>query len=402
MKQALDIEAFYHVFRDISTAVHSSTNVEEILDLVVWKATETLGAKGAILRILNLETDQLELSAAHGLGERYLSKGVVSSHKVITDICLRNQVIVIDDVLKDPRIQYPNEAWAEGIRLVLDLPLSIGDRIAGILRIYFPETRELLKEELDFMVTIAQTCSCAIDKARLIEKQQAKYNNLALRTEKLSALGRMAAGIAHEINNPLAGVLLYGSNLLKKVPAKGPLRESLDVIIQETIRCKTIVQDLLEFSRERQPKKTRANINDIIRKTVNILQNEFRLNRIELTQDLPDNLPKTLIDENQMEQVFINILLNAVEAIQENGKIRVESRTDLARKRIVVEIEDNGCGLSPEQLEQIFEPFFSTKPNGTGLGLAVSYGIIKNHQGDMEVSSQPENGSRFTITIPIC
>ena len=152
--------------------------------------------------------------------------------------------------------------------MILDLPLTLKADVVGIIRMYFAEKRSFSEEELDFVIAITEQCACAIDKARLIETQQARYNHLALQTEKLSALGRMAAGIAHEINNPLGGILLYSTNLFKKVPEEGPLKEGLEIIINETMRCKTIIQDLLEFSREKEPEKTSANINHIIEKTL--------------------------------------------------------------------------------------------------------------------------------------
>jgi len=400
MAHSMSITAFYNVFRDISTAVHSSTDVEEVLELVVWKCTEMLDAKGAILRILNLETHELELGAAYGLGERYLSKGVVSSEEVITDLCRKNKVIIIEDILGDPRVKYPQKAWEEGIRMILDIPLMLKEDIVGIIRIYFTEKRQFSQEELDFVIAISQQCACAIDKVRLIEEQRFKYDQLALQTEKLSALGRMAAGIAHEINNPLAGILLYSTNLVKKVAEEGDLKEGLDVIIQETIRCRTIIQDLLEFSRDREPQKIMANINDILEKALTILENEFRLHHISIKRELSRQIPDNEFDVNQIEQVFVNLLLNAVEAIQDDGEITVRSQIDVDRKYERIEISDTGCGIRSENLSKVLEPFFSTKVKGTGLGLAVSYGIVQNHQGDIVVSSTPGKGSCFTIEIP--
>ena len=401
MDSSINIETFYRVFRDVSTVVHSSTDVEEVLELVVWKSSEMLDAKGAILRILNLETHQLELAAAYGLGERYLSKGVVSKEKIITDLCRNNKVIIIEDILTDPRVQYPQEAWEEGVRMILDLPLTLKADIVGIIRMYFAEKRTFSDEELDFVIAITEQCACAIDKARMIEKQQARYDHLVLQTEKLSALGRMAAGIAHEINNPLGGILLYSSNLFKKVPEQGPLKEGLEIIINETLRCKTIIQDLLEFSREKEPEKTLANINRIIEKTLGMLENEFRLHHINIKKFLSREMQDNLVDVNQMHQVFVNLLLNAVEATQENGEINIRSQIDQVRKRVRVEIADSGCGIPPEHISKVFEPFFTTKAKGTGLGLAVTYRIIRNHQGDIQVSSQLGEGTRFTIEIPL-
>jgi len=398
---SINIATFYRVFRDVSTVVHSSTDVDEVLELVVWKSSEMLGAKGAILRILNLETHQLELGAAYGLGERYISKGVVSKEKIITDLCKKNKVIIIEDILTDPRVQYPKEAWEEGIRMILDLPLTLKADVVGIIRMYFAEKRRFSEEELDFVIAIAEQCACAIDKARLIESHKSRYDNLALQTEKLSALGRMAAGIAHEINNPLGGILLYSTNLLKKVPKEGPLKEGLEIVIQETMRCKIIIQDLLEFSREKEPKKTFANINNIIEKTLSMLENEFRLHHIRVEKLLSSEMPDIFVDVNQMHQVFVNLLLNAVEAIQDNSVITIRSRLDPGQNCVIVEITDTGSGIPSENMLKVFEPFFSTKAKGTGLGLAVSYRIIRNHQGDIQVSSQPGKGTRFTIKIPL-
>jgi signal transduction histidine kinase len=211
----------------------------------------------------------------------------------------------------------------------------------------------------------------------------------------------MAAGIAHEINNPLAGILLYSSNMSKKVPRGGRLEEGLDIIIKETQRCKTIIQGLLEFARDREPQKALANINDIMGNALGIVDNEFRLRHVDLQLQLAKDMVKTLVDANQIEQVFINLLLNALHAVEENGRVSVQSAVDLEHNRIQVEIADNGCGITAPDIKRIFEPFYSTKTKGTGLGLAVSYGIIKNHQGDIRVSSVPDKITQFTLEFPI-
>jgi two-component system NtrC family sensor kinase len=400
MENSDSILTFYRTFRDISKSVHSSTNVEEVLHLAVRKTTEALNARGSILRILNLKTGELELNAAYGLSDRYLSKGHVFSTKVIQEFCEENRAILIKDLETDPRVQYPKEAKEEGIKMMVDLPLFMGQNVVGILRIFFDEKREFSEQEMDFAVAIAEQCALAIDKARLIEKQQLQYDNLAIQTDKLSSLGRMAAGIAHEINNPLAGILLYSSNLVKKVPETGPLKKGLEVIIHETIRCRGIIQDLLEFSRKREPVKALADLNGVINKALNILVNEFRLNRVSVEKRLSDNLPNVLIDVNQIEQVFINFFMNAIEAIQGQGQVSVRSYKDEENQGVVVAIEDSGMGIPQEHLKRIFEPFFSTKPKGTGLGLAVNYGLIQKHGGQIRVSSQPGHGTTMTIRLP--
>ena len=400
MGTSIDVKAFYNIFREISTLVHSSTDAKEVTELVVCKITEILDAKGAIIRIKNLETNQLDLFASCGLSENYLSKGTISSNEFITETVRKHRVIIIENMLSDPRIQYPRMVLEEGIKIMLDLPLTLGETVVGVIRIYFAEKRLFSEEELDFIIAISQQCSCAIDKARLIEDQRAQYYKLASKMEKLSALGRMAAGIAHEINNPLAGILLYSSNLIKKAPEEGPFKEGLDIIIHESLRCRNIIRELLEFARDKEPEKAPANVNEIIEKALNILENEFRLKRISIEKELSGEMPVILLDVNQMEQVFINLLLNSMEAIQGDGKITVKSHTDLENNCVKIKIADTGAGIHNDDIEKIFEPFFSTKPKGTGLGLAVSYGIIQNHQGDIKVSSKPSQGTCFTIELP--
>jgi signal transduction histidine kinase len=401
MSVPIDFEKFYRVLRDISVSVHSGIHVKDVLDTVVKNSAEALNAMGAIIRILNLETHKLELGAAYGLGRKYLSKGAASQENLITDLYQQDKVIIIRDILHDPRVKFPKEAWDEGIRMMLDVPLSFGKDIIGILRFYFSESKDLSEEELGFVVPIAQQGAFAIEKARLMEEQKSQYDQLALQTEKLSSLGRMAAGIAHEINNPLGGILLFSSNMLKKVPEEGPLRDGLDIIVQETKRCKTIIQGLLEFSRESEPQMVLADINEILEKALYMLDNEFRLHYINVEKELTAEMADTLLDKSQITQVVVNILLNAVQAIGEKGSIIVRSYTNRNQKKIIVEISDNGSGILSENVPKIFDPFFSTKPGGTGLGLAVSYGIIQRHNGQIHTFSRPGKGTRFVIEVPV-
>jgi len=401
MHPSINFKMFYDVFRNISTLVHAITSVDEVLELVVWKTTDVLGGKGAILRILDVEREEPDLFASYGLGEKYLSKDPVSDRKMITELCRQNKVVIIEDIATNDRVTNKKELKEDGIEMILDVPLILRTELLGIIRIYFSERREFLDEELNFIGAVAETCACAIDKARMIEEQKSQYDQLAGQTEKLSALGRMAAGIAHEINNPLAGILLFSSRMRKKVKEEGPIKEGLDVIVREAQRCKGIIQDLLEFSRDEEPEKANANMNEILEKALGILENEFRLHHISVEKNLSGEIPPILLDVNLMQQVFVNLLINAVEAIQKNGVISIKSYVNADSKSVFVEVADTGAGIRPDDMAKIFEPFFSTKSNGTGLGLAVSYGIIKQHQGKIKVKSDAGQGSVFTILLPL-
>lgn len=400
MTSSTKFEGFFHVFRDIIRAMHSVTNLQEVIDVVVTRSAGVLNAKGALIRILNRETNLFEVRAAFGLGERYLSKGPVTTEKLLAAPSELNKVHIITDLWHDPRVEYPQEKWDEGIRMMVDVSLAIDEHMVGLIRIYLTEQREFSDDELDFIKTVAMQCACVIERVKHMENQESHFTHLATQVDKLSSLGRMAAGIAHEINNPLAGILLYSSNLSKKVPSGGALEEGLKIIIKETQRCKTIIQGLLEFARDKKPQKVMTNINDIIESALGILYNEFHLQHVRIEKNLSKDIEKLFLDENQIEQVFINLLLNALHAVDDSGLITVQSAMDAERNSIHVEVADNGCGIAAGDIKNIFEPFFSTKANGTGLGLAVSYGIIRNHQGDLRVFSEPGQGTRFVIKLP--
>ena len=398
-----EISTYYQVFRDVSRSVHSSRSLKAVLELVVIKSAEVLGAMGALLRIYNDESAEFEVGAAHGLAERYIYKGPISSDRILDESGPFNQVHVINDIFNAPRVQYPQEAWDVGIRQILDVPLRAQYRMVGLLRIYLSEQRQFSDQQKDFLISLAEQCACAISNAKSYEKQKEEYNHLALQTEKLSSLGRMAAGIAHEINNPLGGILLYGTNILKKIPPNDPVHHGLEVIVRETNRCKGIIQKLLEFSRDNKPDKYLTDLSQVIQRALEILDNEFRLSHITVSKEFCEEMFPLLLDHDQMVQVFVNLFLNSIQAIDdvEGGWIKVESALDACGDHIRVSVEDNGCGIEPEHISKLFEPFYSTKSTGTGLGLSVTYGIVQNHGGSIRVNSTPGKGTRVTLALPI-
>jgi len=393
---------YFYVFRDIIRSVHASDSLQEVLDVVVEKSAAVLDAIGALLRIYNAYTEQFDVRAACGMGANYLSKRPVTTEKLLSDPSELHQVKIIRDLWHAPRVEYPQEAWDEGVRMMVDIPLARRDQMIGLIRIYLDHQREFSADELDFMLTVAEQCAGIIERAQCMESQQEHFNMLAAQMDKMSSLGRMAAGIAHEINNPLTGILLYSSHMRKKIPGgEKSLAEGLDIIIKETQRCKTIIQGLLDFSRNTKPQRNPANVNRVVESALGIVENEFHLRHVDIILTLAKGMIPVLLDENQIEQVMINLLLNALGAVEENGKVVVRTSVDHEAGFVRVEVSDNGCGISQANLKRIFEPFFSTKTTGTGLGLAISYGIIQNHDGKIQVCSTPGEGTRFIIDFPL-
>lgn len=240
---------------------------------------------------------------------------------------------------------------------------------------------------------------------KLAETQKQLYQN-----DKLASLGQLAAGVAHEINNPLTGVLTYSSYHLKRIEKdqidKTDLKESLEVIVRETKRCREIVKNLLDFARQVPPKKIRINVNTIIEQSIIIIENQLIIHNVLVSKNFKNDLPEIRVDKNQIQQVIINLLVNALHAIgnRSGGKIGITTAevTHDNRNFIRISIEDNGCGIAREHLANIFEPFFSTKGNkGTGLGLSVAWGIIDEHGGKIDVESEQGKGTIFSIILPM-
>ena len=218
--------------------------------------------------------------------------------------------------------------------------------------------------------------------------------------DKLASVGRLAAGLAHEINNPLTGVLSYASLLRKRLESDAEACADLDVIVRETKRCRLILRELLDFARPAPPTRVEADLNEVARHAVAVVVNQLALNQVRLALDLAEDLPKAFADPNQIQQVVVNLLLNAADAIGEaGGEIRLRSRAEGGS--VVLEVEDDGPGIPAELQPHLFDPFFTTKgTRGTGLGLAVTWGIVQGHGGAIEVHSEPSKGARFTVHIP--
>jgi two-component system NtrC family sensor kinase len=219
---------------------------------------------------------------------------------------------------------------------------------------------------------------------------------------KMAALGELAAGVAHEINNPLTGVLTFSSLLLKRTDDNHPWKKDLETIVQQTSRCRNIVKGLLDFARQRKPDKRQWDIRSLIEKTIGLVEKQAPFQNIQIIKEFKADLPMLLVDGDQIQQVFMNILLNAGDAMAPKGgtlTIKTEARDGTAE----ISFSDTGPGISKEHLSKLFDPFFTTKETGkgTGLGLAISYGIIQSHSGEIKVESEEGKGATFRIRLPI-
>lgn len=220
--------------------------------------------------------------------------------------------------------------------------------------------------------------------------------------EKLASVGQLAAGVAHEINNPLGTVLLYADILHKEAPEDNQQqREDLQMIVREATRCKAIVNDLLNFSRQNEVLAQETDLNGLLREMAGEVSQQDLYRQVEVVTDLDPDLPSIQADPLQLRQVFLNLMSNAAEAMPDGGRLTLSTRKGATDGFVSVQLQDTGVGISEENMKKLFSPFFTTKPigKGTGLGLAISYGIVKMHRGQISVESQVGEGTTFTVTL---
>jgi two-component system NtrC family sensor kinase len=220
-----------------------------------------------------------------------------------------------------------------------------------------------------------------------------------IQSEKLAGVGKLAAGVAHEINNPLTCVLTNSSLILADLPADDPRREDLQAVVDETLRCRKIVKGLLDFARQTKPQKQQLDINKVAEDVVTLVRNQASFQNIAIRTDLDSGIPPVHADADQMRQVVLNIILNAADAMPQGGEIRVRSLFESKTNQVMLRISDTGPGIPVEIQDKLFEPFFTTKKTGTGLGLAIAYGIMERHKGSLKIESSVGHGTTIIVTL---
>jgi two-component system NtrC family sensor kinase len=268
----------------------------------------------------------------------------------------------------------------------------------------------LLASSFNKMVASLKTMKLELEEwGRTLEEKVKKrteelvtVQNQMAQSEKLASIGRLAAGVAHEINNPLGGILAFSSLALEECGENDPVRQNLEVVVKQTIRCRETVKGLLDFARQSTAAASPTEINPVIEKTLSLLQNQSIFQNIKTVLRLKEDLPQVLIDPGQLQQVVVNIALNAVDAMEETGTLTVETGVATSSEEVMIRISDTGKGIPDEILPLIFEPFFTTKKvgHGTGLGLSIVHGIVTRAGGKIEVASS-SRGATFTIRLPI-
>ncbi|OLC12052.1 MAG: hypothetical protein AUH29_17620 [Candidatus Rokubacteria bacterium 13_1_40CM_69_27] len=295
-----------------------------------------------------------------------------------------------------------NQEWEE-VEWVL--PLVVQQRDLGLMVVHSVVPAGAKGDEEQLLKIVASQVAIAVENARLYEgvkRQMAELRETQsqlVHAAKLAALGEMAAQVAHEINNPLTSVLGFASLLSEDLPSDNAMREPINLIVTEATRARDIVRDLLDFSRQRPFVPQEVDLNQVLREVIGLVRHQG-VQSVTIEERYAEALPVVEVDPGRMKQVFLNLAHNAIQAMPQGGFLTV--RTSAAPREVAVIVTDTGTGIAPQNLVRIFEPFFTTKPevSGTGLGLSVSLGIVRQHGGTIEVTSEVDKGSTFTVRIP--
>jgi PAS domain S-box-containing protein len=236
-----------------------------------------------------------------------------------------------------------------------------------------------------------------------VEKQLRDARDQLVQAEKLASLGQLAAGVAHEINNPLTGIMFYANLALESLAPDNPLREDLGYVIEDSLRCKEIVKNLLAYSRQQSTSKMVHHINEIVDKSLALIRDQKVFREVQISKELQDSMMMVYVDRMQFTQVIINLVMNAVAAMDGKGTLTLRTYRDKNAQKVFLEVEDTGCGILKENLSKVFDPFFTTKEpgKGTGLGLSTVYGIVQDNAGLVSVKSTGPTGTTFMVELPL-
>lgn len=299
-----------------------------------------------------------------------------------------------------------------GVLLAVGISIFVSRRLSTPVRALVKASRRVAEGNLDTQVPVRSRDELGAlagafnSMAAALRARDEQLKDFARRqvmeSERLAVVGQLAADVAHELNNPMQGIVTYSHLLLERLPTDDPKRTSVEKIVTQASRCATIVRALLDFSRPKKPEKKLVNLCAIIEECFSLVEDRALFHNIEVVRDYADRIPEVVVDPAQIQQVFMNLIMNAAEAMNGAGRLSVTTRGEATRRSVQVIFRDTGHGISEENMSRIFDPFFTTKEvgHGTGLGLAISFGIVKEHGGTIMVESQVGVGTAFTIELP--
>ena len=400
-----------HLFESlasVSRTINSTLNLDEALQAITREASVLMRARMCSLMMLDESREWLHLRASYGAGEAYINKPRLPVDDSLLGVVVRRKKpMQVANVQESSRYQHVEVARCEGLVSLLSVPLIFAGQAIGTLSVYMSRPYNFSNEEISILSALAGLSAIAIEKARLYERVVDVEEQLR-QNEKLSALGLLAAEVAHEIRNPLTVMKLLYHSLDLKFPDGDPRAKDARIIDAKIEHLNKIVEQILAFARTTEPKLAPVNLNELVDELGLLVRHKLANQNIRLVRQLQPDLPVVMGDAPQLEQAFLNLILNAAEAMPDGGTLTVESkairlpRSNPRATHVTVEFKDTGGGMSKEVQERAFTAVLSTtKAKGTGLGLAIVGRIIETHHGNVRIKSQIGSGTTIRITLPV-
>lgn len=390
----------------IGQAVNSTLNLDDTLLVVTREAGQLMDAKVASLFLLDDGGELLELKASFGAGPDYVNRPPVRlSESLIGSVIRRRKPIQELDVAKSGRYVQSMLAHHEGLASLLSVPLLFGGTATGVLNIYSRAPHVFSDEEVRIVATLAELSAVAIEKARLYERIVDVEEQLR-QSEQLSAIGLLAAEVAHEIRNPLTVMKMLFHSLDLKFPSGDPRNEDAKIMGQKIDHLNRVVDQILDFSRRAAPKFAQLQVNRLIDDLGLLTRHKLQAQRIEFVRETDPDIPELMADATQLEQAFLNLTLNAADAMPEGGRLTIFTRYRAAYEgqeaAVLLEFCDTGKGMTDAQQKAAFSSWFTAdKTSGTGLGLAIVLRVIEAHGGKVSIRTKVGVGTTFVLELPL-
>jgi two-component system NtrC family sensor kinase len=394
---------------EISRVVTSSLDLDEILKATIQGIQGILQVEAGSLVLVDEETDKLVFRTTFSPGRGWLSGRTIPPGTGIAGYVVQSGgPKLVNNVELDPHFSAEaDEETGLTARSILCVPLAVHDRVIGAIQVINKLDGEFSERDLELLQAMAASVAVAMENSNLyseltdfageLERSQAQL----VQAEKMAAIGRLAASIAHEINNPLQAIHNSLHLSLHQNLEDDKRLQFVRMAQDEVQRLIEIVQRMLDFYRPSRGGAAPTDINSIVQNVLALAQKRLEHGGVRVHTRLTPDLPPVPLVADQITQVFLNIVINAVEAMPSGGDLHIETMLSESGAWAVVRFHDTGAGIPQEQIANLFEPFYTTKADGTGLGLAISYGIVERHGGEIDVSSQPGKGTTFVVRLPM-
>jgi len=387
----------------VSRTINSATSLDDVLKVITREACALMQAKVCSLRMLDESRAWLDLRACHGASAAYLQEPRLSVADSLLGVVVRRaKPLQAENVQISSRYQNVEMAEREGLVALLSVPLSFAGKALGTLNVYKDHPHRFSNEEIQILGALGELSALAIEKASILERIVAMEEGLR-QNEKLSALGLLAAEVAHEIRNPLTVMKMLYHSLDLRFPAGDPRAKDAGILAQQMEHLNRIVERVLTLARTRELKSEPVNVNPLLDELGLLVRHKLKKQNVELVRRLDPALPSVPGDATQLEQAFLNLTLNAIEAMPHGGTLTLATRSrGAAARQIVVEFRDTGEGMTEAQRRRAFRSVLkTTKRKGAGLGLAIVQRVVEAHRGQIEIKSRRGKGTVVSLVLPV-